>query len=66
MPLFALSVFCHRNHLEAVGLRAINNIVASPVAADGMVYLSSSYVKRAMMAIRLEGAKGDITDWPHK
>ena len=39
-----------------------HNIVASPVAADGMVYIGSSYEKRAMVAIRLEGAKGDITN----
>ena len=37
------------------------NIVASPVAADGMVYAASSYDKRAMLAIRLDGARGDIT-----
>jgi len=38
-----------------------NNIVASPVASDGMVYAGSSYVKRRMFAVRLEGAAGDIT-----
>jgi len=38
------------------------NIVASPVAADGMVFAGSSYEKRAFLAIRLDGAKGDITD----
>ncbi len=37
------------------------NVVASPVAADGMVYAASSYDTRAMLAIRLEGAEGDIT-----
>ncbi|TDI14118.1 MAG: hypothetical protein E2P04_01495 [Acidobacteria bacterium] len=37
------------------------NVVASPVAADGFVYVGNSYDHRAMMAIRLEGAKGDIT-----
>jgi len=37
------------------------NVVASPVSADGMVYAGSSYEKRAMVGIRLEGAKGDIT-----
>ena len=37
------------------------NVVASPVAADGMVYVASSYEKQAMMAIRLASAKGDIT-----
>lgn len=38
-----------------------SNIVASPVAANGVVYAGSSYDTRAMLAIRLEGAKGDIT-----
>ena len=37
------------------------NIVASPVAGNGMVYAGSSYDKQAMVAIRLAGAKGDIT-----
>jgi outer membrane protein assembly factor BamB len=38
-----------------------SNIVASPVAAGGVVYAGSSYDTRAMLAIRLDGAKGDIT-----
>lgn len=38
-----------------------SNIVASPVAADGMVFAGSSYEKRALLAIRLDGAKGDVT-----
>lgn len=38
-----------------------SNIVATPVAADGVVYAGSSYDTRAMLAIRLDGAKGDIT-----
>ncbi len=38
-----------------------NNIVASPVAADGMVFAGSSYEKRVLLAIRLKDAKGDIT-----
>jgi outer membrane protein assembly factor BamB len=37
------------------------NVVASPVAADGLVFAASSYDKKAMLAIRLEGARGDIT-----
>ncbi|HEV3024229.1 MAG TPA: PQQ-binding-like beta-propeller repeat protein, partial [Pirellulales bacterium] len=44
---------------ECGGLSA--NIVASPVAADGMVYAGSSYDKRTLLAIRLDGAAGDIT-----
>jgi len=38
-----------------------HNVVASPVSADGMVYAGSSYGKQAMLAIRLDGAKGDVT-----
>ncbi|MCI0603687.1 PQQ-like beta-propeller repeat protein [bacterium] len=38
-----------------------HNVIASPVAARGIVYAGSSYEKRAMLAIRLDGAKGDIT-----
>jgi outer membrane protein assembly factor BamB len=45
---------------ECGGLSA--NVVASPVSADGIVYVGSSYDKRALMAIRLEGAVGNITD----
>lgn len=38
-----------------------NNIVATPVAGDGLVFVGSSYEKRALLAIRLDGARGDIT-----
>jgi hypothetical protein len=38
-----------------------SNIVASPVATNGIVYAGSSYDTRALLAIRLEGSKGDIT-----
>jgi outer membrane protein assembly factor BamB len=38
-----------------------SNIVASPVSGDGMVFAGSSYDKRALLAIRLDGAAGDIT-----
>ena len=44
---------------ECAGLSA--NVVASPVAADGMVYAGSSYDTRNLMAIRLAGSTGDIT-----
>ena len=44
---------------ECGGLSA--NICASPVHADGVVYAGSSYVKRGFMAVKLAGAKGDIT-----
>jgi outer membrane protein assembly factor BamB len=48
---------------KCAGLSA--NIVASPVSADGVVYSGSSYVKKGMMAIRLSGAKGDISPSKH-
>ncbi|MFT4640746.1 MAG: outer membrane protein assembly factor BamB [Verrucomicrobiales bacterium] len=38
-----------------------NNVVASPIAGNGMVIAGSSYEKKAMVAIKLEGAAGDIT-----
>ena len=41
------------------------NVVASPVAADGILYAGSSYEKRSMLAIKLDGAKGDITGTDH-
>ncbi|MBI1900735.1 MAG: PQQ-like beta-propeller repeat protein [Planctomycetia bacterium] len=44
---------------ECGGLSA--NVVASPVAGGGMVFAGSSYDKRALLAIKLAGAKGDIT-----
>lgn len=48
---------------ECAGLSS--NVVASPVAAEGMVYVGSSYDFQAMLAIRLDGAKGDITGTEH-
>lgn len=45
---------------ECAGLSG--NVVASPVAADGFVYVANSYETREMLAIRLAGAKGDITN----
>jgi hypothetical protein len=44
---------------ECIGLSS--NVVASPVAAGGIVYAGSSYDTRALLAIRLDGARGDIT-----
>jgi outer membrane protein assembly factor BamB len=38
-----------------------NNIVASPVYENGMVFLGSSYETRRMLGIKIEGAEGDIT-----
>ncbi|MEL6107122.1 MAG: PQQ-binding-like beta-propeller repeat protein [Planctomycetota bacterium] len=48
---------------ECGGMSA--NIVATPVAAGGVVYVGSSYEKRALMAISLDGAAGDVTDTDH-
>ena len=45
---------------ECGGL-STENVVASPVAADGMVFAGSSYDKQSMLAIHFEGAEGDIT-----
>jgi outer membrane protein assembly factor BamB len=45
---------------ECGGMSA--NIVASPVYSDGMLFAGSSYEKRALLAIRLAGAQGDITN----
>ena len=38
-----------------------SNIVASPVYSEGMVFAGSSYEKQSLLALRLEGARGDIT-----
>ena len=38
------------------------NVCASPVAADGRVYVTNNYDWPAMLAIRLDRARGDITD----
>lgn len=48
---------------ECGGLSA--NVVASPVSDGRMVYAGSSYDKRALLAIDLAGAKGDITGTVH-
>jgi outer membrane protein assembly factor BamB len=37
------------------------NVVSTPVAGNGLVYASNSYDWKKMLAIRLEGARGDIT-----
>jgi outer membrane protein assembly factor BamB len=46
---------------ECAGL-SVENVVSSPVAGDGMVFAGSTYDKQVMLAIRLDGAKGDITN----
>ena len=44
---------------EAGGLPG--NIVASPVATNGMVFAAGSYEKQTLLAIRLAGAKGELS-----
>ncbi len=41
-----------------------SNVVATPVFANGILYVGSSYEKRVLMAIDVRGAEGDITDTP--
>ena len=41
------------------------NVVASPVAADGVVIAGSSYLRKAMRSVRLSGAKGDLAGTDH-
>ena len=38
-----------------------NNVVASPVFSKGVVYAGASYEKRTMLAIKINGAQGDLT-----
>lgn len=38
-----------------------SNVVASPVYDAGMVFAGSSYETRALVAINLDGARGDVT-----
>ncbi len=42
-----------------------SNIVATPVFANGVLYVGSSYEKKMLMAIDLVGATGDITGSKH-
>jgi len=37
------------------------NVVASPVSADGMVFAAGSYEKQTLLAVRLAGAKGELS-----
>ncbi len=46
------------------------NVIPTPVTADGIVYFTSGFRGNVLLAIRLEKAKGDITDsdaiiWRH-
>ena len=44
---------------ECAGLT--DNVVSSPVYGHGMIFSGNSYYSQSMLAIRLAGAKGDIT-----
>jgi outer membrane protein assembly factor BamB len=48
---------------ECAGLT--ENVVASPVFNKGILIAGNSYYQQSMLAIRLAGAKGDITDSDH-
>ncbi|MCU0722587.1 MAG: PQQ-like beta-propeller repeat protein [Planctomycetes bacterium] len=37
------------------------NVIPSPVAGEGLVFLASGFRGSALLAVRLEGAKGDVT-----
>ena len=41
------------------------NVVASPVFANGLLYVGSSYEKRILMAIDITAAEGDVTGSEH-
>lgn len=45
---------------ECAGL-SVENVVSTPVAGHGLVFAGSTYDKPGMLAIRLEGSKGDVT-----
>ena len=42
-----------------------SNIVATPVYADGILYVGSSYEKKMLMAINLKNAHGDLSNANH-
>lgn len=53
--------FTTGNLIWECGGLSIENVVSSPVAGHGLVFAGSTYDKPGMLAIRLDGAKGDIT-----
>ena len=48
---------------ECAGLS--DNVVATPIYTKGILVAGNSYYQRAMLGIRLAGAKGDITGTDH-
>lgn len=49
---------------ECAGL-SVENVVSSPVAGRGLVFSGSTYDSPGMLAIRLDGATGDLTGTDH-
>jgi outer membrane protein assembly factor BamB len=49
---------------ECGGL-SVENVVATPVAGHGMVFAGSTYDQSGVLAVRLDGAAGDITGTEH-
>ena len=41
---------------------SVENVVATPVSGHGLVFAGSTYDKPGMLAIRLDGAKGDLKE----
>jgi len=41
------------------------NCIPTPIHVDGVVYLMSGFMSSALQAVKLSGAKGDITDSDH-
>jgi outer membrane protein assembly factor BamB len=41
------------------------NVIPTPVTADGWAWLTSGFRGNSLKAVRLEGARGDITGTPH-
>jgi outer membrane protein assembly factor BamB len=48
---------------ECAGLT--DNVVSSPVFSDGLLISGNSYYQQAMLAIRIAGAKGDVSGTEH-
>jgi len=48
---------------ECAGMSS--NVVATPVYANGTLYVGSSYEKKVLIAINLQAAQGDLTDTEH-
>jgi outer membrane protein assembly factor BamB len=68
-------VVCGTNHVRGYDLKSgdilwqcagmSSNVVATPVYGNDMLYVGSSYEKKILMAINLQGAQGDLTNTKH-